>query len=299
MLFYYSDHFDIPLPPKHPFPGRKYSQLREVLIQRGVLSSELLRPSPQLDPKDLLHVHCPNYVEQFLTGSLPVPVMKRIGFPWSEHLVQRTLATIGGAVASAQTALELGLSGQLAGGTHHAHRDYGLGYCIFNDFAVAADHLLRTKKVDRVAIVDLDVHQGDGNASLLGHRPDVFIFSMHGEKNFPFKKFNSDLDIPLPDGCEDPEYLHHLESGMEQVLGFRPDLVLYQAGVDILKEDRLGRLNISMEGLSQRDHIVLSRCQQRGIPVSMAIGGGYADPIDHSVMAYAQTYEVAQRIHGF
>lgn len=299
MFFYYSDHFDIPLPEKHRFPGSKYSKLRSELLRKNLVKGEQLLEAPRIEPSQLLNAHCPRYVEEFLTGTLCEKKMKRIGFPWSEHLVQRTLATQGGALAAARSSLEYGLSGQLAGGTHHAHYDYGAGYCIFNDFAVIALEALKSWSLQRVAIIDLDVHQGDGNADLLKENPHVFVLSLHGEKNFPFRKFESDLDIALKDGCEDQEYLRQLELGLEAVTAFRPDLVLYQCGVDILKEDKLGRLNISLRGLKQRDQRVLETFYKKGIPVCMAIGGGYADPIDLSVAAYVQTYEVAQHIHKF
>lgn len=299
MIFYYSDHFDLPLPPDHRFPGSKYGQLRQHLLKTQTLSKSQLTSSPVARPEYLIPTHSAKYVEDFVSGHIDPVLMKRIGFPWSEFLVERTLAVVGGAIAAAEKALEQGLSGQLAGGTHHAHYDYGAGYCIFNDFAVVATRLLEQKKISRIAIVDLDVHQGDGNASLLKDHPDVFVFSMHGEKNFPFRKYQSDLDIALPDGCEDEEYLKNLQVGIEQVLAFRPELVLYQAGVDIIKEDKLGRLNITMDGLAARDLFVFQTFKSRGIPISMAIGGGYADPIHASVVAYAQTYEVAKQVYQF
>ncbi|MEM7646815.1 MAG: histone deacetylase, partial [Pseudomonadota bacterium] len=173
------------------------------------------------------------------------------------------------------------------------------GYCIFNDFALAANHLITEKRVERVAIVDLDVHQGDGNASLLKNNPHVFVLSLHGEKNYPFRKFESDHDIGLPDFCDDQTYIEQLHRGLSAVDAFRPDIVLFQAGVDILELDKLGRLNISYQGLWQRDLLVLGHFKEQGIPVSMAIGGGYSDPIEHSVKGYIQTYLAAKEVHGF
>ncbi|NQZ19905.1 MAG: histone deacetylase [Bdellovibrionales bacterium] len=206
---------------------------------------------------------------------------------------------MGGALASAYQSLDFGLSGQLAGGTHHAHFDYGSGYCIFNDFAIVAKKLLHDDRIHRVAIIDLDVHQGDGNASLLKSDPNIFVLSLHGQKNFPFRKFESDLDIGLPDDCDDSTYLAALEQGLDAVVSFRPDIVLYQAGVDILVHDKLGRLNISYEGLKKRDERIFNIFKNKGIPISMAIGGGYSDPIEHSVAAYVQTYSVAKEIYKF
>ncbi|MBY0422293.1 MAG: histone deacetylase, partial [Parvularculaceae bacterium] len=215
-------------------------------------------------------------------------------FPWSSHVVLRARATVGGATAAARRALVDGVSGQLAGGTHHAHRNFGAGYCIYNDLAVVALTLLNEGVVRRVAIVDLDVHQGDGNAAILGERPDVFVFSVHGEKNFPFRKATSTLDIALPDGAGDDDYLRALAEHLPAVWAFRPDLVLYQAGVDPLKEDRLGRLSLSHQGLFERDAMVLEGAAKRGVPTSIAIGGGYADPIEASVEAYVGVWRAAR-----
>jgi acetoin utilization deacetylase AcuC-like enzyme len=299
MKFYYSDTFNIPLPEKHKFPGSKYGMLRQELVDQKILSESQLFESPLCSVEDLLLAHSEKYVSEFNEGTLDPQALKRIGFPWSEHLVKRSLATVGGALAAADAALEFGISGQLAGGTHHSHRDYGSGYCVFNDFAVTAFSLIAKKKAQRVAIVDLDVHQGDGNASICSGRDDVFVFSMHGQKNFPFRKFSSDLDIGLPDECGDREYLQNLQLGLESVEAFHPDFILYQAGVDILECDYLGRLKISYEGLDRRDRVVMNWAKSRGIPISMGIGGGYAQPIEQSVKGYVQTYSTAKSIFKF
>jgi len=295
---YYSDTFNLPLPQGHRFPGQKYGMLRERLLHEGLLSQRQLHVSPLAGDADLARAHAPDYMAGFESGALGDRAMRRIGFPWSDYLVRRTRASVGGALAATRSALDDGLSGQLAGGTHHAHRDFGAGYCIYNDHAVAALWAIDSGAASRVAIVDLDVHQGDGNAAILGSHPDVFVFSMHGEKNFPFRKYDSDLDVPLPDGTEDADYLRTLADHLPAVFAFGPDLVLYQAGVDPLAQDKLGRLALTHEGLMARDEMVLSACARRGIPVSMAIGGGYADPIAPSVAAYANTYRVARKIHG-
>lgn len=299
MEFYYSDTFNLPLPPKHRFPGSKYGKLRAELLKKEILKPSNLKESPLATRVDIELAHCPQYIDDFYTGNLDIQKMKRIGFPWSEFLVKRIRATMGGAIAAAESALEYGLSGQLAGGTHHAHYDYGGGYCIFNDFAITALKLIAENKVDRVAVIDLDVHQGDGNASLLKENKSIFVLSVHGEKNYPFKKFPSDLDVPLPDKCDDSLYIKKLCEAVEAVYEFKPDLILYQAGVDVLEHDRLGRLNLSYEGLRQRDELVLSSFKKKGTPVSMALGGGYSDPIEHTIKGYTQTYEVAKKIHSF
>lgn len=299
MQVFYSDTFTLPLPEKHRFPGSKYRMLRERLISDGLVREDELMESPLAQTEDILRAHDADYVEAFETGTLDEKAIRRIGFPWSKQLVTRTRATAGGAVAAAEAALEDGIAGQLAGGTHHAHRDFGSGYCIYNDFAIAALSLIETGRLSRIAIIDLDVHQGDGNAAILKNHPQTFVFSMHGEKNFPFRKHASDLDVALPDAIEDTAYLDTLDEYLPAVFAFAPDLVLYQTGVDGLSEDKLGRLNLTHQGLMARDKRVLSECLSRGIPVSMGIGGGYANPIEASVEAYANTYRVAKSLYGF
>lgn len=299
MRFFTSDRFVIPLPEGHSFPGRKYILLREHLIREGILTADRIEPSPPAQQTDIARAHTPEYMAAVTAGTLDAQAQRRIGLPWSRNLVDRITATMGGAVAAAEAALDQGLSGQLAGGTHHAHRDFGAGYCIYNDFAIAALKVLAEGWATRVAIIDLDVHQGDGNAAILADHPDVFVFSMQGEKNFPHHRVASNLDVDLPDGTEDDAYLRALADHLPGVFEFRPDLVLYQAGVDPLKEDRLGRLSLTHDGLARRDRLVLTECRTRGIPVSLGLGGGYADPIEKSVQAYANTYAVAKEVFRF
>lgn len=299
MQFYTSDAFNLNLPPGHRFPSQKYRMLQEKLLADAVLSRNQLRLSPIAERQDLLRAHSADYVDAIETGSIDPAAMRRIGFPWSPHIPLRAKTTVGGAVAAARSALADGLSGQLAGGTHHAHRDFGAGYCVFNDFAVAALNVIAEGAARRVAIIDLDVHQGDGNAAILAENDQCFVLSLHGGKNFPFRKFPSDLDIPLDDGTQDLQYLEALERALPAIWAFGPDLLLYQAGVDPLAEDRLGRLSLTCDGLMARDEIVLRAARAQGVPVSMAIGGGYAEPIELSVEAYANTYKVAKRIYRF
>ena len=299
MHFYYSQDFNIPLPPGHRFPGRKYVMLAQQLLTEGVLTETHLRVSPEAPDSDILIAHDPAYLTALVDGTIDPAAMRRIGFPWSELIHQRGRRTIGGAIAAARAALQYGLSGQLAGGTHHAHRDFGAGFCVFNDFATVALKALQENWVERVAIIDLDVHQGDGNAAILQDMKDVFILDIHGEKNFPFRKVPSTLSIPLPDNTDDSLYLSTLEQALPQVWNFAPDLVLYQAGVDPLEEDRLGRMSLTFEGLMARDRMVLEGCRARAIPCSMAIGGGYSEPIEPTVIAYANTYRVAKDVYGF
>ncbi|MFN3959265.1 MAG: histone deacetylase [Parvularculaceae bacterium] len=294
MIVFYSDHFDLQLPAGHRFPGSKYGMLRRRLLSEGVLAEAALSPSPAASPDEIAAAHDPAYVEAIRTGAVSENAMRRIGFPWSEHIWTRSAATMGGALAAARRAIADGVSGQLAGGTHHAHYDFGAGYCVFNDFAIVTLTLLRERRAERVAIVDLDVHQGDGNAAILGGREDIFIFSMHGAKNFPLRKEKSTLDVELADGVGDGAYLAALAEHLPAVWAFRPALILYQAGVDPLKEDRLGRMALTHAGLIERDRMVLEGAKARGIPVSIAIGGGYAVPIAASVAAYANTWRAAR-----
>lgn len=296
MLVYYPDTQDLPLPPGHRFPARKYRLLRERILSQGILGNWDMAPSPMAGLAELERAHAPEYVRAVLEGTLAPELQRRIGLPWSETLAARSRATVGGSLAGARRALRDGFSGQLAGGTHHAQRDFGSGYCVFNDLAVVALTLLGEGAIERIAIVDLDVHQGDGNAALLTGHPGAFVLSLHGEKNFPFRKVPSDLDVALPDGTGDRAYLHALAEALEVVAGFRPELVLYLAGVDPLRTDTLGRLDLTFDGLMARDRQVLELCRRRAIPVSIAIGGGYADPITDSVEAYANTFRVAREV---
>jgi len=299
MRFFHPDTPDLPLPPGHRFPTGKYRLLRELVGREGTLGGAALLPSPPAEWRDLRRAHSDDYVDAVLGGALAPEVQRRIGIPWSATLVLRSRMTVGGSLAAARAALRDGISGQLAGGTHHAHRDFGSGFCVFNDLAVAALTLLDEGAVARVAVVDLDVHQGDGNAAILAADPRVFVLSVHGEKNFPFRKVASTLDVGLPDGTADDGYLCALAHVLPAVEAFRPDLVLYLSGADPLASDRLGRLWLTPDGLIARDRLVMQRFAARGVPLSIAIGGGYADPISDTVRAYANTFAVAREVHGF
>lgn len=290
---YYADYIELPLPAGHRFPADKYRKTRAALINELGLAESSFQESPLATKEELLTTHDPQYVDAIFQGTLPERAQKRIGFPWSPDFVHRSLASTGGTLAASRQALIHGYGAQLAGGTHHAHHDFGAGFCVFNDFAVSANVLLKEGKVSRIAVVDLDVHQGDGNASLFALNPDVLVVSLHGEKNYPSRKSISDLDIALPDQCEDDEYLEALTKALILVERFVPDLILYQAGVDGLKSDRLGRLSLTHEGLIQRDHQVFQLAQRHGIPVVQVLGGGYSDPIEPTVQAYVNTFSVA------
>jgi acetoin utilization deacetylase AcuC-like enzyme len=292
-VLFYTDHHQFPLPEGHKFPLPKYRLVRELLEASGQFD---LRPAPLADVEAIERIHDPKYVRDFIEGTLPAPAMRRIGFPWSEQLVLRTLASVGGTLAATRQALESGFGGTLAGGTHHAFRSEGSGYCVFNDIAVAIEMLRAEGKGARFAVVDLDVHQGDGTAQIFEDDPDVLTLSMHGGKNFPFRKQRSKLDIELDDGTADAEYLRRLEPALSAVADFAPDFVFYQSGVDPLDSDRLGRLSVTMEGLAQRDRHVFETVQRLSCPMVATLGGGYSDPIERTAQAHAQTFQIAVEI---
>jgi acetoin utilization deacetylase AcuC-like enzyme len=269
----------------------KYRLLHEAVLREGVIAENQLTPAPIASVSDLLLAHDERYVQGLLTHSLTEKELRPIGLTWSPQLLERSLASTGGFVAAAQSALQTGFSGLLAGGTHHAHKDRGEGYCVFNDFAVAALKLINEKQVSKILIIDLDVHQGNGNSSIMGMRDDVFIFSMHGEKNYPFRKIPSHLDIALTQGCDDETYLSKLKDALSKI-NFEYDVLFYQAGVDNLKEDTLGTFNLSLEGLIQRDSMIFEFAKDR--PIALAIGGGYAKPIELTVQAHVNTFKVAK-----
>ena len=299
MQFYFPDTPDLPLPPRHRFPSGKYRMLRELAMRESLLGDAALLPSPAATRDELIRAHDADFVDTALLGNLSEAQQRRIGVPWSETLVTRARAVVGGSLAAGRAALASALSGQLAGGTHHAHRAFGSGFCVFNDLAVASLTLLDEGAVGRIAIVDLDVHQGDGTAAILGNDGRVFTLSIHGANNFPFEKPASTLDVGLPDGTDDDGYMAALLEALPAVEAFRPDLVFYLSGADLLREDRLGRLDLTHGGLMLRDRVVLSLCQRRGWPVAIVIGGGYAEPIEASITAYANTFRVAREVYGF
>jgi acetoin utilization deacetylase AcuC-like enzyme len=283
---YYCDHYPIPLPPGHKFPIEKYAMLRALLAGGGNFD---LLPTPFATSADLELAHDPAYVQSILLGTVDDRVMRRIGFPWSPELVRRTLASVGGTLAAARDAMQYGFGGNLAGGTHHAFRHEGSGFCVFNDLAVAILALRRDALAARAAVIDLDVHQGDGTAAIFENDPAVLTISLHGEHNFPFRKQRSRIDIALPDGTGDAEYLGHLKQVLPEIISYDPDVIFYQAGVDALAQDRLGRLALSPVGLRQRD--VLVRQAAAGIPLVITLGGGYADPIGDTAEAHAATFQ--------
>ena len=266
----------------------KYRLLYEKLITDKILREDQIYPAPAVEISDLLLAHDERYVFGFRDGTLPASELRPIGLPWSEKLFVRSLHSVGGFIAATENALSNGFSAVLAGGTHHAHRDRGEGYCVFNDFAVGALRLLNAGRVKKILIIDLDVHQGNGNSSILGERDDVFIFSMHGERNYPFRKVKSHLDVALPQGAGDEEYLSALADAIKELP--EADMIFYQAGVDVLKEDKLGTFQMSFEGVRKRDRMIFEYAKERNLPLAMAVGGGYSNPIEATIKAYAGTF---------
>jgi len=291
---FYSDHFVLPLPDGHKFPMAKYARLRERIVAEGIVAADDLSEAPPATTDELGLVHDAGYIDAVIHGHVPREIQRRIGFPWSEQMVERSRRSVGATIAAAITALDEGVAANLAGGTHHAFADRGEGFCVFNDVAVGCRVLQRDHHARRIAIVDLDVHQGNGTAAIFAGDDSVFTFSMHGEKNFPFKKEQSDLDVALPDGTEDDAYLELLQRHLPDVLQrHQPDFVFFLAGADPYEGDRLGRLKLTIEGLRRRDDIVLKTCGDRGLPVAISMSGGYAADIDAIVTIHANTIHVA------
>jgi acetoin utilization deacetylase AcuC-like enzyme len=289
---YYSDHFVLPLPAGHRFPMEKYSRLRNLV---GSLPDIQLVEASAASDTQLLYAHDPNYLLKVIEGKLSPEEQKEIGFPWSEKMVERSRRSAGATIAAAKTALQEGISGNLAGGTHHAYRNQGSGFCVFNDSAVAARTLQKEIHPKlKVAIVDLDVHQGNGTASILRHDSSIFTLSMHGENNFPFKKEVSDLDLGLADGCDDQTYLSSLTKCLDQLdLRFKPDFLIYLAGADPYEGDRLGRLKLSKKGMLRRDETVFQYALDHKIPMAFSMAGGYGKEIESTVDIHFQTIQTA------
>lgn len=299
MRVFHSDAYPLELPKGHRFPITKYALLKAALLERGIVEASDLIETPLANRKQLCAVHTDEYVDAVFEGTLDPGTQRRIGLPWSKQLLERCLASVGATVAAARTAIEMGASGSLSGGTHHSFVDRGEGFCVFNDIAVAIRDLQASGRIQRAMIVDLDVHQGNGSASIFRDDANVFTFSMHGAKNFPFKKEKSDLDIGVPDGIGDDEYLAELKKVWPGLLErFDCDVVFYLAGVDVLAKDSFGRLNLSHEGIRERDRLIIQSVYENRIPLVLTLGGGYSKPIDRSVEAYVGTYETVKSVYG-
>jgi acetoin utilization deacetylase AcuC-like enzyme len=292
---FYTDQYAIDLPAGHRFPMPKYRMIRDLLSADGWFEFVV---APLAEPQIVELVHDPDYVRRFLMGSLSAQEIRRIGFPWSEQLVRRTMASVGGTLSATEEAFSTGWGGTLAGGTHHAFRGEGSGFCVFNDIAVAIQALRQSGRATRVAVIDLDVHQGDGTAQIFADDPSVLTFSMHCETNFPFRKQQSKIDVSLSEGTADEEYLAQLHAVLPRLFEFRPEIVFYQSGVDGLYADALGRLKLTHVGLMQRDRQVMTAVRAAGLPFVVTLGGGYAKPIELTAEAHANTFRVAAEIFG-
>jgi acetoin utilization deacetylase AcuC-like enzyme len=300
MRAFYTDRFVLPLPPGHRFPMVKYSRLRERCLEEGVLAPGDLREPRAAEWAELSLVHDTDYLERVRAGELSAIEQRRIGFPWSPEMVERSRRSAGATILAAETALEeaqdsgWGVAVNLAGGTHHAHAGHGEGFCVFNDAAVAVRVLQTRRLVQRVAIVDCDVHQGNGTAAIFAADPTVFTFSMNGARNYPFRRERSTLDVDLPDGTGDDVYLAALDLHLPSILrDFLPDLVVYLAGADPFHDDRYGRLALSKQGLARRDEIVLEECRLAGVPVVVTMSGGYARDTEDTVDIHLSTIRTA------
>jgi acetoin utilization deacetylase AcuC-like enzyme len=283
-----------PLPPEHRFPMPKFALLRDRLLRDGVITPDQIYQPGEPPVSWLELVHQESYVRAYCHGTLEPKAQRRIGLPWSPALVKRTCTAVGGTILTAKLALEYGLACNTAGGTHHAFPGYGSGFCIFNDLAIATRVLQQQQRVQRVLILDLDVHQGDGTAWIFRDDPSVFTFSMHCAENFPARKQISDLDVPLATGLEDEAYLRYLAVYVPDLLAqVKPDLVLYDAGVDTHRDDRLGKLAMTNTGLYKRDRWVLETCVKAGCPVACVIGGGYGDSLEDLIFRHSLLHRAA------
>ncbi|MEM7371658.1 MAG: histone deacetylase [Bacteroidota bacterium] len=298
LKIFHSDRFVPSLPEGHRFPIQKYQLIREQLLYEGSIDESQLEESFPVSEEDILSVHTETYWTAMREVRIGPKKMRRIGFPQSAQLVDRSRRSCQGTVSAALHALTHGIGMNIAGGTHHAYADAGEGFCLLNDFAICAHHLFRNQLAQQILIVDLDVHQGNGTAKIFEQDSRVFTFSMHGKDNYPLHKEQSDLDIALPTGTDDEEYLNQLNRTFPDLLeSVQPDLVLFQAGVDVLASDRLGKLALSREGCMERDRIVLDLCKEKDIPLAVAIGGGYSPRLADTIEAHANTFRLAARMY--
>ncbi|RYU92314.1 histone deacetylase [Mucilaginibacter terrigena] len=287
-----------PLPPGHRFPMLKYELIPAQLLHEGIITAgNLFSPQP-VDEVTMLLTHDAGYWQQLRDLTLPPKEQRRIGFPLSAQLVEREVRIAQGTIDGCRYAFDYGIAFNVAGGTHHAGSNWGEGFCMLNDQAIAANYLLANNLAHAILIIDLDVHQGNGTAQIFEDEPRVFTFSMHGDKNFPFRKERSDLDIPLPDGIADEEYLSLLKDNLPGIIdNHQPDFIFYLAGVDVLASDKLGKLALSKEACKARDRFVLEQCRSRNIPVQVSMGGGYSPQIKDIVEAHCNTYRVANDLY--
>ncbi|TAH18573.1 MAG: histone deacetylase [Cytophagales bacterium] len=287
----------LPLPAEHRFPMLKYELIPEQLLYEGTATPDnFFEPKPAADSL-ILETHELAYWEKLKNLALSPSEIRKTGFPLSKSLVEREITILQGSVQGALYALEYGIAMNIAGGTHHAFADRGEGFCLLNDIAVAANYLLQYQSIKKILVIDLDVHQGNGTAKIFQHNKNVFTFSMHGKNNYPLQKEVSDLDIGLPDGADDDFYLKLLKTNLPRLIDeVQPEFAFFQAGVDILATDKLGKLKVSMAGCKERDRFVMEVCKKNKIPLAVSMGGGYSPKIADIVEAHANTYRLAQEL---
>ncbi|WP_111317598.1 histone deacetylase family protein [Algoriphagus chordae] len=294
----YSPIYKHPLPENHRFPMEKYELLPGQLLYEGIVKDENFFEPVPIDEKWILNTHSLEYWEKLRDLKLTKSEVRATGFPLSRELVDREITILNGSVQAAAFAMEYGIAMNIAGGTHHAYANRGEGFCLLNDIAVTANYLIENQLAKKILVIDLDVHQGNGTASIFAGNPDVFTFSMHGEKNYPMRKEQSDLDCAVSDGIADEQYLSILESQLEIILKiFSPDFIIYQSGVDVLETDKLGRLAMTLTGVKNRDRIVLNLAKSLNVPIMCCMGGGYSSSIAKIVEAHSQVYCLAQELY--
>ena len=294
----YNSIYAHPLPPGHRFPMLKYELIPEQLIHEGTLTKESLFSPEPLNEETILWTHEADYWHQLRDLTLPPKEQRRIGFPLSAQLVEREIRIAKGTIDGCHFAFDHGIAFNVAGGTHHAGRNWGEGFCLLNDQGIASNYLLNNRLASSILIVDLDVHQGNGTAQIFENNPSVFTFSMHGANNFPYRKERSNLDIPLADGTSDKEYLDILKTTLPKLIDqHKPDFIFYLSGVDILSTDKLGKLALSKEACKERDRLVLDQCRQHQIPVQVSMGGGYSSDIKDIVDAHCNTFRLAHDLY--
>ncbi|MAK71414.1 acetoin utilization deacetylase AcuC-like enzyme [Idiomarina aquatica] len=293
---YHPRYSRLELPPRHRYPIQKYALLKQWADEHGAKPEQWVQPTP-LHWNEVTRVHCPDYITELVNNRIDRKQWRRVGFPWSEQLLLRTLTSAAGTRDTAMLAMQYGCAIHFSGGYHHAHYDWGSGFCLLNDLAIAAKSVIDACPQSKVLIFDTDVHQGDGTATLFADEPRVVTCSLHGEKNFPFTKSESDLDIELPKGTTDDDYLAVVDATLEQlIVSHQPDLILYDAGVDIYRQDELGHLSISLNGIFNRDYRVLSTARKHNISCAAVIGGGYQRNLARLIKAHAQLLRAAYHV---
>ncbi len=303
-LIYHSIYSELALPEGHRYPINKYRLLYQQIAQQCSNDEDWQRTFRFVEPKalsveEVLETHCSEYVEALVSGSLPAAKMRRIGFPWSECLITRTLTSAGGTCDTVEQALEQGIAIHLSGGYHHAHYDFGSGFCLFNDLVLAAKRALKQDGIDKVLIVDSDVHHGDGTATLCADEFDIVTLSFHCAKNFPARKPDSDMDVALPRETQDKEFLESFCSVVEMAVNLhQPDMIIYDAGVDIHQDDELGYFNVSTQAIGQRDRFMFGLARNRDLPIACVVGGGYRSQHQDLVPIHMQLIEAAKATYG-